>query len=168
MRFLFSGGCVKNDRKDSSGTAVSPLILLRTAAKARKRMQETQNVLGGALRGCGKDPMTGFYRSGDCRTGPDDLGVHVVCAQMTQSFLDYSKARGNDLITPQPQWGFPGLKPGDRWCLCASRWQEALDAGVAPPVILEATHAAALEIVSLADLQAHAIDAKWPKNGHSV
>lgn len=129
-------------------------------------MQADKNVLGGALITCSTTPLTGYYRSGDCRTGPDDLGVHVVCAQVTQKFLEFSQARGNDLITPRPEWGFPGLKPGDRWCLCAARWQEALEAGVAPPVVLEATHAAALQIVSLSDLQAHAVDALGSGNGH--
>ena len=102
--------------------------------------------------------MTGFYRDGKCNTGLGDLGVHVVCAEMTADFLRFSVARGNDLTTPQPELGFPGLKPGDRWCLCVTRWQEALDAGVAPPVVLAATHMAALEFVDLEDLQAHALD----------
>jgi uncharacterized protein (DUF2237 family) len=102
--------------------------------------------------------MTGFYRDGYCRTGGDDLGVHVVCAQMTEAFLAFSRSRGNDLITPNPRFFFPGLKPGDCWCLCASRWQEALDAGVAPPVRLQATHISALEFVNMSDLLAHALD----------
>ena len=101
--------------------------------------------------------MTGFYRDGCCNTGPDDQGVHTVCAEMTADFLSYSKRMGNDLITPVPQYGFPGLIPGDRWCLCVLRWKEALDAGVAPPVILEATHQAALRNVSLEDLEWHAL-----------
>ncbi|HEY1738913.1 MAG TPA: DUF2237 domain-containing protein [Acidimicrobiia bacterium] len=113
-----------------------------------------KNVLGGDLEPCGFDPVTGFYRNGCCDTGADDAGVHVVCAVMTAEFLDFSAARGNDLSTPQP--GFAGLQPGDSWCLCASRWQEALDAGCAPPVRLEATHIATLEWATLADLQAHA------------
>jgi uncharacterized protein (DUF2237 family) len=112
-----------------------------------------KNVLGGELQVCSLSPMTGFYRDGCCHTGADDRGVHVVCAQVTAEFLAYTKAQGNDLSTPR--YGFPGLKPGDRWCLCASRWQEALQAGVAPPVILQATHINALEHLSLADLQAH-------------
>ncbi len=117
-----------------------------------------QNVLGGELEVCCTSPMTGFYRTGDCETGAGDVGVHVVCAVMTQEFLEFSKARGNDLITPMPMFKFPGLKPGDGWCLCASRWQEALEAGVAPPVILEATHISALEFISLEDLKRHATD----------
>ncbi len=115
------------------------------------------NVLGTPLQTCCTNPLTGFYRDGCCRTGAGDYGAHVVCAQMTAAFLDFTKAQGNDLSTPVPAYQFPGLKPGDRWCLCASRWQEALEIGVAPPVILEATHASALEYTSLADLKAHAL-----------
>jgi uncharacterized protein (DUF2237 family) len=103
-------------------------------------------------------PMTGFYRDGCCNTGPDDFGVHTVCAVMTREFLEFSRRRGNDLTTPAPQFGFPGLKPGDRWCLCASRWKEALDAGMAPRVVLAATHEATLEFVSLDELKKYAID----------
>jgi uncharacterized protein (DUF2237 family) len=114
-----------------------------------------RNVLGTELESCSVDPLTGFYRSGCCETGVDDLGVHVVCAEVTDEFLAFSRSQGNDLSTSQP--GFPGLKAGDRWCLCASRWQEALDAGVAPPVVLEATHLQALEWVSLDDLRRHAV-----------
>jgi len=114
-----------------------------------------RNVLGGELEACSLDPLTGWYRNGCCDTGGDDLGVHVVCAQVTDDFLDFSKEQGNDLSTAQP--GFAGLQAGDRWCLCASRWQEALDAGVAPPVVLEATHLQALEWVSLDDLRRHAV-----------
>lgn len=119
-----------------------------------------RNVLGTNLEPCCMKPMTGFYRDGFCQTGPEDLGSHVICAEMTEAFLQYSKTQGNDLITPAPFFQFPGLKPGDRWCLCALRWREALEAGLAPPVILEATHESALAYVSLADLQAHA---KKPK-----
>lgn len=120
-------------------------------------MQEARNVLGGKLEMCCSDPMTGFYRDGFCHTGGQDFGVHVICAQVTPAFLEYTKAQGNDLSTPVPAFGFPGLKSGDRWCLCASRWQEALDAGVAPPVVLESTHARALEVVSLNQLQQYAV-----------
>jgi uncharacterized protein (DUF2237 family) len=120
-------------------------------------MEET-NVLGGRLEPCSVEPRTGFYRDGCCNTGPEDLGLHVVCARMTAKFLAYSKAQGNDLSTPHPDLGFPGLKPGDRWCLCAGRWREALDAGVAPPVVLSATHEEALAVVPLEDLKRHAID----------
>jgi uncharacterized protein (DUF2237 family) len=114
------------------------------------------NVLGGDLEPCSFDPVTGFYRDGYCRTGSDP-GFHVVCAVMTEEFLEFSVSRGNDLVTPQPQWMFPGLEPGDRWCVVAARWQEALEADVAPPVVLEALHASVLEFVSLADLEAHAL-----------
>jgi uncharacterized protein (DUF2237 family) len=115
-----------------------------------------KNVLGAPLQACCTSPLTGFYRTGYCDTGAGDLGVHVVCAQVTAEFLAFSRSRGNDLSTPAP--GFPGLEPGDRWCLCASRWQEALEAGVAPPVVLAATHISALEFVDLDDLVRHALD----------
>lgn len=121
-------------------------------------MADARNVLGSKLEVCSISPMTGFYRDGCCSTGAGDFGAHVVCAEVTQEFLDYTKARGNDLCTPVPAYDFPGLKPGDRWCLCASRWKEALDAGVAPPVVLAATHASALEYVSMAELEQHALD----------
>ncbi|HWP91986.1 MAG TPA: DUF2237 domain-containing protein [Thermodesulfobacteriota bacterium] len=121
-------------------------------------MAGEKNVFGGKLETCCTSPMTGFYRDGCCRTGPQDLGLHVICAEVTEEFLQFSKARGNDLSTPNPEYDFPGLKSGDRWCLCALRWKEALDAGVAPPVILAATHESALEVVSLEDLKKHAID----------
>ena len=112
------------------------------------------NVLGGPLQECGTDPITGWTRSGCCETGPDDLGSHTVCAQVTEVFLRYTASQGNDLSTPRP--GFAGLTPGDRWCLCASRWQQAFMDGVAPPVVLEACHAKALEVVALDDLRGHA------------
>ncbi|MBU6293186.1 MAG: DUF2237 family protein [Planctomycetes bacterium] len=118
------------------------------------------NVLGGPLQSCCMDPVTGFYRNGRCDTGPGDHGLHVVCALMTDDFLRFSKSRGNDLSTPVPQWGFPGLKEGDRWCLCATRWKEALDAGMAPKVVLEATHISMLEFATLEELQAHAVGAE--------
>jgi hypothetical protein len=114
------------------------------------------NVLGEALELCSGDPVTGFYRDGCCNTGSDDVGLHIVCALMTDQFLDFSRESGNDLSTPQPGSGFPGLVAGDRWCLCASRWKEAFDAGVAPPVVLAATHASALEWVELGELRQHA------------
>jgi len=101
--------------------------------------------------------MTGFYRTGCCEVGPDDVGVHSICVRTTKEFLDFSQSRGNDLSTPRPQWGFAGVKPGDQWCLCADRWKEALDAGMAPPVILEATHQSALRHVTLQDLLFHAL-----------
>ncbi|HOX24367.1 MAG TPA: DUF2237 domain-containing protein [Candidatus Krumholzibacteria bacterium] len=121
-------------------------------------MSQQKNVLGGDLEPCGRSPLAGFYRNGCCDTGPDDIGVHAVCAVMTTRFLEFSKIRGNDLSTPNPGWGFPGLKPGDRWCLCAARWQEALEADEAPPVILAATNEHALAVVSYLDLLEHAID----------
>ncbi len=117
-----------------------------------------RNVLGGTLESCCTSPMTGFYRNGRCDSGSEDVGRHVVCAKMTAEFLAFSSAKGNDLSKPAPAFGFPGLQPGDKWCLCAARWKEALAAGVAPPVVLGATHEAALEIVSLADLKRHALD----------
>lgn len=121
------------------------------------------NVWGQDLVPCSYDPLTGYYRDGCCQTGEDDTGSHVICARMTQAFLIFSLQRGNDLMTPRPEYRFAGLKPGDRWCLCALRWKEALAAGVAPPVILEATHARALDVVSLAELKAHA----WTPAGTS-
>ncbi len=121
-------------------------------------MADDTNVLGGRLLPCSVAPRTGFYRDGCCNTGPEDLGLHVICARMTAEFLAFSAARGNDLSTAQPEAGFPGLKPGDRWCLCAGRWREALDAGVAPPVVLSATHEEALAVVALDDLKRHALD----------
>jgi len=117
-----------------------------------------RNVLGGALEPCSTTPVTGFFRNGCCNTGPEDVGSHTVCAVMTAEFLAYSRAAGNDLSTAMPQYGFPGLKPGDRWCLCAPRWQEALRAGRAPHVVLRATELAALAYCTLEDLQAHAAD----------
>lgn len=118
-----------------------------------------QNVLGGELQTCSVDPVTGFYRTGCCDAGSEDVGAHLVCAQMTEPFLAFTASRGNDLSTPRPELGFSGLRAGDQWCLCASRWQEALEAGVAPPVVLEATHARVIEWVSLEDLHGHAADA---------
>jgi uncharacterized protein (DUF2237 family) len=119
---------------------------------------DSKNVLGGRLELCSNRPATGFYRNGCCDTGAEDPGVHAVCTQVTREFLEFSRTRGNDLSTPIPEFGFPGLEPGDRWCICAARWQEALESGVAPPVILKATHEAALAIVAFEDLIEHAID----------
>lgn len=121
-------------------------------------MTEARNVLGGKLETCCTSPMTGFYRDGKCNTGGGDEGAHVVCSQMTEEFLEFTKSRGNDLSTPVPAFDFPGLKPGDQWCLCAARWTEARDAGVAPPLILSATHASALEYASVEELKQHALD----------
>ena len=117
-----------------------------------------RNVLGEPLEICSITPMTGFYRDGCCNTGREDVGSHTVCTVMTSAFLDFSKSRGNDLSTPMPEFGFPGLKPGDRWCLCAPRWQEAFEANQAPRVVLRATHEGALTYCSLADLKRFAVD----------
>lgn len=117
------------------------------------------NVLGGELESCSLDPVTGYYRTGCCENHGDDPGMHVVCVILTDTFLEFSKAAGNDLSTPMPQYGFPGLVDGDQWCLCASRWQEAFEAHCAPKVRLASTHLSALEYSSLADLRAHAVDA---------
>lgn len=119
--------------------------------------QNAKNVLGDELQLCSLDPLTGFYRDGCCNTGADDMGLHLVCAEVTEDFLDFSRDVGNDLSSPRP--GFSGLRPGDRWCLCVQRWKQALEAGVAPPVVLEATHISALEFVDLEDLQQYAVDA---------
>jgi uncharacterized protein (DUF2237 family) len=117
-----------------------------------------RNVLGEELAACSIDPMTGFFRDGCCRTSDEDFGRHCVCVEVSDAFLAFSKAKGNDLSTPRPEFGFPGLKPGDRWCLCSSRWQEAFEAGMAPPVVVSATAEEALEHCELADLKKHAID----------
>ena len=121
-------------------------------------MTEATNVVGGKLESCCTSPMTGYYRDGKCNTGGGDYGAHTVCAQLTAEFLQFSKSRGNDLITPVPEYNFPGLKPGDCWCLCASRWKEAMDAGCAPRVVLSATHALTLEYVSLNELKQYAAE----------
>jgi uncharacterized protein (DUF2237 family) len=120
--------------------------------------ESPKNVLGEPLELCSLTPRTGFTRSGACETGPEDIGSHTVCTQVTDEFLAFSRARGNDLSTPAPQFGFPGLKPGDRWCLCAARWKEANDAGQAPRVVLTATHARALEVIPLETLKAYSLD----------
>ena len=117
-----------------------------------------RNVLGSPIETCSLKPMTGFFRTGCCDTSAQDLGSHTVCVVMTAEFLSFSKARGNDLSTPMPDYGFPGLKAGDRWCLCAPRWQEALEAGQAPRVVLRATHEGALAYCALADLKKYAMD----------
>lgn len=121
-------------------------------------MDESVNVFGEPLEPCGLDPVTGFFRDGCCNTGPGDLGIHTVCISATAEFLAFSKKTGNDLSTPRPEFGFAGLKPGDRWCVCAGRWKEAFDAGVAAPVFLRATHIETLAMIPMRDLQAHAVD----------
>jgi len=120
-------------------------------------MREDKNVLSGRLLPCSVSPRTGFYRDGCCNTGPEDVGMHVVCVQMTEPFLDFSREHGNDLSTPVPEHDFPGLAPGDRWCVCVARWREAFDAGVAPPVVLTATHEETLAVVTLDALKRHAV-----------
>lgn len=120
-------------------------------------MQQQLNVLGTELQPCSYDPMTGYYRTGCCENRGDDPGLHTVCARVTDDFLEFSRSRGNDLVTPMPQYGFAGLRPGDQWCVCATRWKEAFDAGRACGVVLEATHLSTLEYIDLADLRAHAI-----------
>jgi uncharacterized protein (DUF2237 family) len=117
------------------------------------------NVLGTELRCCCRDPLTGFYRDGFCRTGPEDIGLHTVCVRVDQDFLDFSVLDGNDLLTPHPEYGFPGLKPGDKWCVCVTRWKAAMERGRGAKIDLEATHSSALEFVSLEELKAHGIDA---------
>lgn len=129
-----------------------------SASNDNDEKEEDFNVFGEPLVPCGLDPVTGFYRDGCCSTGPQDLGSHTVCAEVTQEFLDFSKSRGNDLITPMPRYQFPGLKPGDRWCLCADRWLEAFVAGAAPNVVLTSTHQGALRSVDLSDLKSKALD----------
>ena len=121
---------------------------------------DAKNVLGKNLEICSKDPMTGFFRDGCCRTGADDQGLHLFCAEMTEEFLNFSRSRGNDLIQAVPAFQFPGLKAGDRWCLCVQRWKEAFEAGVAPRIVLESTHISTLEFVDLSDLEDHAIKGK--------
>lgn len=122
-----------------------------------------KNVLGGILQSCSTDPMTGFFRTGDCQVTEEDFGNHGVCIVATTAFLAYSKSRGNDLSTPHPEYEFPGVKPGERWCLCSTRWQEALQDGMAPQVVLESTSSAALEFIGLTDLKEHAYPAKKEK-----
>ena len=119
---------------------------------------DDKNVLGGTLSPCSMSPRTGFYRDGCCNTGPEDLGLHVVCVQVTEEFLAFARERGNDLITPAPAFDFPGLQPGDRWCVCAGTWREAFAAGVAAPVVLTATHEETLAVIPLDALKQHALD----------
>ncbi len=132
-------------------------VLLTIGSSANEK---PKNVLGTELQSCCTDPMTGFYRDGYCQTGPRDYGVHTVCAIMTEEFLAYTSSCGNDLSTPNPAYGFPGLKPGDGWCLCVSRWKEAMDKGIAPPVVLEGCHEKSLTVVSLSDLKTHEFTSK--------
>jgi uncharacterized protein (DUF2237 family) len=133
-------------------------MMLRDDRNHGERGNDARNVLGEPLEICSFKPMSGFYRDGCCNTGPEDVGSHTVCAVMTAEFLEFSKARGNDLSTPVPEFGFPGLKPGDRWCLCAPRWQEAMEAKRPPRVVLRATHEGALSHCALADFKRFAVD----------
>jgi hypothetical protein len=133
-------------------------VMLREDDEGSGGRRESRNVLGERLEVCSLKPMTGFFRDGCCDTSREDVGSHTVCAVMTAGFLAYSKSRGNDLSTPVPDYGFPGLQSGDRWCLCAPRWQEAFEAGQAPRVVLRATHEGALAHCSLADLKRFAVD----------
>lgn len=143
---------------NQSSTGCGPVAETNLKKKMEKQTKKDEkNVLGTALQIAGTSPMTGFYRDGFCSTGTADRGIHVVAAVVTDEFLQYSKARGNDLITPYPAYGFPGLKAGDKWCLCAARWKEAYNAGVAPPVVLEATHEKALEYATLEELKGEKI-----------
>ena len=121
---------------------------------------DDRNVLGGVLENCSMSPRTGFYRDGCCNTGPEDLGLHVVCTQVTREFLAFARGQGNDLVTPAPEYGFPGLKPGDRWCVCAATWRQAYEAGVASPVVLAATHEETLAVIPLDVLRELAVDLK--------
>jgi uncharacterized protein (DUF2237 family) len=130
----------------------------RESGRREFRRAASRNVFGAPLESCSNKPMTGFFRNGCCDTGPDDLGSHTVCVVVTEEFLRFSKSQGNDLSTPAPAFGFAGLQPGDRWCLCAPRWQEALEADSAPRVVLRATHEGALQFCNLADLKRYAID----------
>ena len=132
--------------------------MLRDTSSNGGGRPSARNVLGERLETCSNNPMTGFFRDGCCNTDHEDIGSHTVCAVMTAAFLDFSRSRGNDLSTPMPEFGFAGRKSGDRWCLCAPRWQEALEAGQAPRVVLRATHEGALEHCALADLKRYAVD----------
>jgi uncharacterized protein (DUF2237 family) len=140
------------------GASEDTAMLRDDRSGGEERRSLSRNVFGEPLAACSMSPMTGFYRDGCCNTGPEDVGSHTVCVVTTAEFLEFSKSRGNDLSTPLPNHGFAGLKPGDRWCLCAPRWQEALEAGQAPRVVLRATHEGALTCCSLADLKRHAVD----------
>ncbi len=131
------------------------IALIWTVKEDSMADDEAKNVFGDPLQLCCQEPMTGFFRDGFCRTNAQDLGTHVVCAMVTDEFLQFSKRRGNDLITPKPEWQFPGLKAGDGWCLCAMRWLEAYEADVAPPVLLESTHEKALKYIPLHVLESH-------------
>ncbi|MEO5766512.1 MAG: DUF2237 domain-containing protein [Casimicrobiaceae bacterium] len=131
---------------------------LAARRQGERMAKDDRNVLGGTLQDCSTRPLTGFYRDGCCNTGPEDVGLHIVCVQVTAEFLAFARAQGNDLVTPAPDFGFPGLKPGDRWCVCAATWRQAYEANVAAPVVLAATHEETLAVVPLAALKEHALD----------
>ena len=152
-----AGGASKAQIPGCHSRVLQWVMFDQTPEEGRPGRAPSINVLGGPLQPCSAEPLTGFYRDACCNTGREDMGLHTVCTVMTAEFLAFSKARGNDLSTPMPQYGFAGLKPGDRWCLCAARWKEALDAGSAPQVVLEATHAVTLQIVSLDDQKKYAV-----------
>jgi|GEM_PF-59995 len=155
---LFASGTAPLCAPPAEGQAAPPACLgPRTADGPANSSAAARSVLGTSLKACGAAPLTGWRRDGRCDTGPEDAGVHVVCAQVSQQFLDFSKAQGNDLVTPVPAYRFPGVKAGDRWCLCAERYREALQQGVAPPVDLAATHERALEFLTRAELDAHVL-----------
>jgi uncharacterized protein len=151
----FAAAQTKPTKKKKTTAAPNACLAMPSITESKSK-----NVLGTPLQDCCTTKVTGFYRNGRCETGPSDAGVHVVCAEVTDAFLQYSKAQGNDLITPFPAYGFAGLVAGDKWCLCASRWREAEAAGVAPPIYLSATHEKALEFVTLEVLKQHALDLK--------
>ncbi len=130
----------------------------------RTELEESLNVLGEPLKPCSFDPMTGFFRDGCCNTGPQDVGQHTVCVRVTREFLAFSRRRGNDLTTAHPEFGFPGLSPGDRWCLCAERWKEAWQAGVAPKVVLASTHRSVLDLIPIEALRDHAMPGRAPQS----
>jgi uncharacterized protein (DUF2237 family) len=155
-----SRGIPWSDLYDCASGSLDPAaaVLGMTVCSTALSFTMPTNVLGTELQCCCRDPLTGFYRDGFCRIGPGDVGLHTVCAQMTREFLDFSVLDGNDLVTPHPEWNFSGLKPGDKWCVCVTRWKDAFARGVAPPVDLKATHASALEFVTLEELQAHALN----------
>jgi uncharacterized protein len=160
----FSGYLRQGRRSDINSSCLEIMLnhwdkaMLRDDRAEGEGQRRARNVFGERLEICSIKPMTGFYRDGCCNTGREDVGSHTVCAVMTSEFLEFSRSRGNDLSTPLPEFGFPGLKAGDRWCLCAPRWQEAFEANQAPRVVLRATHEGALTYCSLADLKRFAVD----------
>jgi uncharacterized protein (DUF2237 family) len=148
---------VKNPRRAYAAPLDIPTAYDDETQREQALMSTARNVLGTPLQTCSTKPLTGYYRDGCCNTGEDDVGLHLVCSQVTAEFLHHQRSVGNDLSTPMPYYGFPGLKPGDRWCVCVKRWKQSLEAGVACPVFLEATHLSTLEFVDIEDLQKHAV-----------